>query len=558
MSRTSYVQTTHEVFNQPTPRQDFDAFANDAALVEGVRREAPEWVEARVSPYGAVVGSARVQTWAAQANKFAPELRSHDRYGHRVDEVDYHPAYHELMREAMAHEVHSLTWTQGAREERGGHVAHAALLYLHAQAEPGTSCPLTMTHASVPALRAQPELAALWEPRLCGTDYDPRCIPASDKKSATIGMAMTEKQGGSDVRANTTRAQPIDLPGPGHAYELTGHKWFCSAPMSDAFLTLAQTHHGLSCFLVPRFLPDGNRNRFLIQRLKDKLGNRSNASSEIEYDRTFAQLVGEEGRGVPTIIQMVAQTRVDCAAGSAGLMRKALCEAIHHSRERSAFGKRLSEHALMQSVLADMALEVEAATALFLRVARSYDDGRTKEMERVLARSATPIAKYWVTHRTPRLTFEAMECLGGAGYVEESGLPLLYREAPVNSIWEGSGNVQCLDVLRALGRDPAALEALLGELDEARGADATLDAVISELKHAFPDVTQLTSLEARARYLVERFALTLAASLLFRHAPEFVASAFCATRLGGQGGAEYGAFSANIESEHIIERALAG
>ena len=556
MSRHSYVQTTHEVFNQPTPRQDFDAFSNDAALVEGARREAPQWVEPKLAAYGPRVGSAQTQEWAALANKFTPELRSHDRFGHRVDEVDYHPAYHALMQQAMEHELHSLTWTQGAREEKGGHVAHAALLYLHAQAEPGTSCPLTMTHASVPALRVQPELASLWEPRVCGAAYDARCAPASDKRSATIGMAMTEKQGGSDVRANTTRAQPIDLAGPGKSYELSGHKWFCSAPMSDAFLTLAQTHHGLSCFLVPRFLPDGTRNRFLIQRLKNKLGNRSNASSEIEYDRTFAQLVGEEGRGVPTIIQMVAQTRVDCAAGSAGLMRQALCEAIHHTRERSAFGRRLVEQPLMQSVLADMCLEVEAATALFLRVARSYDDGRTDEHERAFARAATPIAKYWVTHRAPRLTFEAMECLGGAGYVEESVLPRLYREAPVNSIWEGSGNVQCLDMLRALARDPAALEALFDELEQARGAERALDAAIHELKHRFGDVEQLSSLEARARQLVERFATALCASLLFRHAPEFVAQGYGETRVGGQGGAEYGAFSAQLESAKLIARAL--
>jgi putative acyl-CoA dehydrogenase len=328
--------------------------------------------------------------------------------------------------------------------------------------------------------------------------------------------------------------------------------------MSDAFLTLAQAEAGLSCFLVPRFRPDGTRNRFLIQRLKNKLGNRSNASSEIEYERTFAQLVGAEGRGVPTIIQMVAQTRVDCAAGSAGLMRHALGEAIHHARGRSAFGKRLAEQALMQSVLADMALEVEAATALFLRVARSYDDARQDEAARALARAVTPIAKYWVTHRTPKFTFEAMECLGGAGYVEESALPRLYREAPVNSIWEGSGNVQCLDVLRALARDPAALSALLSEVELARGVSPILDSAVSELKRGFGVVSHMASLEAHARYWVERFALTLSASLLLRNAPEFVGQAYCATRLGGQGGAEYGAFSAMIESQALIERALPG
>jgi putative acyl-CoA dehydrogenase len=552
------VETTHAVTNQATPRVDFDAYVSDHALREGARREAPAWVDDRLAAYGTVVGSAQTQDWAAQANKFPPELRSHDRYGHRVDEVDYHPAYHALMQQAMAHEVHSLTWTVGARHPKGGHVAHAALLYLHAQAEPGTSCPLTMTHASVPALRVQPEIAAAWEPRVSGTVYDPRCIPASEKASATIGMAMTEKQGGSDVRANTTRARALGKPGPAQAYELTGHKWFCSAPMSDAFLTLAQADGGLSCFLVPRFLPDGARNRFLIQRLKNKLGNRSNASSEIEYDRTYAELVGEEGRGVPTIIQMVAQTRVDCAAGSAGLMRHALAEAIHHARGRSAFGKRLVEQALMQSVLADMALEVEAATILFLRVARGYDDARSDEAARAFARVATPIAKYWVTHRTPQLTFEAMECLGGAGYVEESALPRLYREAPVNSIWEGSGNVQCLDVLKALAKDPAGLAALLAELEIAKGEHVALDAALRDTKAEFANAANLGAREGQARFWVERLAKMLSASLLLRSAPDFVSQAYCATRLGGQGGAEYGAFSASVESVKLIERALPG
>ncbi len=556
MSHRSYVETTHQVTNQPPPRVDFDAYASDPVLREAARREAPAWVEGRLSAYGPVVGSAQTQEWAAQANKYTPELRSHDRYGHRVDEVDFHPAYHALMRQAMAHEVHSISWTEGASHERGGHVAHAALIYLHAQAEPGTSCPLTMTHASVPALKVQPSLAAAWVPRVCATQYDPRCIPAAEKSSATIGMAMTEKQGGSDVRANTTRARALGKAEPGEAYELTGHKWFCSAPMCDAFLTLAQTDRGLSCFLVPRFLPDGTRNRFLIQRLKNKLGNRSNASSEIEYERTYAELIGEEGRGVATIIQMVAQTRVDCAAGSAGLMRHALAEAIHHARGRSAFGRRLAEQALMQSVLADMALEVEAATSLALRLARSYDDARTDEAARAFARASTPIAKYWVTHRAPQLTFEAMECLGGAGYVEESALPRLYREVPVNSIWEGSGNVQCLDVLKAMAKDPAALAALFAEIELARGGHVALDAALRDTKAELADASKLAAREGQARYWVERLAKMLSASLLLRHAPDFVAQGYCATRLGGQGGSEYGAFSAELACVKLIERAL--
>jgi putative acyl-CoA dehydrogenase len=556
MSRMSYVVTTHEVKNQPSPREDFDAFTSDAALREGLSQQAPSWVVPKVAAYGPLVGSTQTQSWAALANKHTPELRTHDRYGHRVDEVDYHPSYHALMSQAMRHEVHSLTWTLGERHGTGGHVAHAALSYLHAQAEPGTACPLTMTHACVPALRMQPELAALWEPRVTAASYDERCMPAADKSSATIGMAMTEKQGGSDVRENSTTAKPLGQAGPGQAYELTGHKWFCSAPMSDAFLTLAQTPAGLSCLLVPRFLPDGTRNRFLIQRLKNKLGNRSNASSEIEYDRTYAQLVGEEGRGVPTIIQMVAQTRVDCAAGSAGLMRHALAEAIHHARGRRAFGKRLAEHSLMQSVLADMALEVEAATALWLRVARSYDDARQDEAARALSRAATPIAKYFITHRTPQLTFEAMECLGGAGYVEESAMPRLYREAPVNSIWEGSGNVQCLDVLRAMSREPSTFDALLAEIDSARGENRVLDEAVSDLKRGFAQVSRSSQLEAQARYWVERLALCLSASLLVRTAPAFVADAYCSTRLPGRAGTEYGALSVTIEAEQLIERAL--
>ncbi len=550
----SYVETTHPVFNQPSPREDYDAFHTDLALREAVAREAPAWVTPKVSSYGPIVGSRETQELAALANKFSPELRTHDRYGHRIDEVEFHPAYHTLMEQATAHGVHSLTWSEG---KRGGHVAHAALSYLHTQAEAGTSCPLTMTHASVPSLRVQPELAAFWEPKVSCAAYDKRMIPAHEKTSATIGMAMTEKQGGSDVRANTTRAVPISASGPGQAYELTGHKWFCSAPMSDAFLTLAQTDSGPSCFLVPRFLPDGTRNRFFLQRLKNKLGNRANASSEVEYDRTFAQLIGEEGRGVRTILEMVGQTRVDCAAGSAGLMRQGVTEAIHHCRERSAFGKRLSEQALMQSVLADLCLEVEAATALAMRVARSHDDAHSDPESRAFARIATPIAKYWVTHRAPQALFEAMECLGGGGYVEESALPRLYREAPVNSIWEGSGNVQCLDVLRALSREPECFEALALEIR--RGLCGEVDethAALRAITQSLTDPAELPLLERRARYIVERLATALCGSLLVRHAPSFVADAYVATRLAGGRGSEYGSLGVDLDATRILERAL--
>ena len=543
----SYVRTTHDVTNQPPPLGDYDAYSLDLALRENALREGGSWVCDKLSAYGPEVGSSALREQAELANKHAPELRTHDRFGHRIDEVSFHPAYHVLMQLGMKHEVHSLTWSS---KLKGGHVAHAALIYLHAQLEAGTSCPLTMTHAAVPSLRVQPELSALWLPRLLGRSYDARAIEASHKHSATIGMAMTEKQGGSDVRANTSTARPEQSRGPGAGYRLTGHKWFCSAPMSDAFMTLAQSTGGLSCFLVPRFLPDGTRNRFFIQRLKDKLGNRSNASSEIEYDDTFGVLVGEDGRGVATILQMVAQTRVDCAAGSAGLMRQALVEAIHHTRHRAAFGKRLVEQPLMQSVLADLALEAEASLALTLRVARSYDHAEREE-ERLFARIATPLAKYWVTHRTPGFAFEAMECLGGSGYVEESGLPRIYREAPVNSIWEGSGNVQCLDVLRVLAREPDALEALFAELSQA-SANAVLrqrcDALRTLLKH--PE-----ELLPRARFLVEELSLCLSASLLLRHAPEFVADAYVGARLGSRG-LQYGSLLSKIDTAALLERAL--
>jgi putative acyl-CoA dehydrogenase len=543
-----YVQTTHEVTNQPPALADYDAYSSDAALAGCIDRDAAPWVVEKLTRYGRIVASAETIELGFEANRHPPELRTHDRFGHRIDEVAYHPAYHALMRQAMAHEVHSVAWT---RPGPGAHVAHAALVYLHAQAEAGSGCPLTMTHAAIPALRLEPTVAARWEPHVLATSYDESNRPYAEKRSATIGMAMTEKQGGSDVRANSTQARPLDRRGAGEPYELHGHKWFCSAPMSDAFLTLAHAEQGLSCFLVPRWLPDGSRNRILIQRLKDKLGNRSNASSEIEYDRTWATLIGEEGRGVAAILQMVAQTRVDCAAGSAGLMRQALVQAVHHARHRSAFGARLSEQPLMQRVLADMALEVEAATLLSLRVARAYDDA-AHERARLFARGATAIAKYFVTHRAPALAFEAMECLGGAGYVEESVLPRIYREAPVNSIWEGSGNVQCLDVLRALHKQPELAEALLAEVAEARGGSRELDETHAQLARELSDKSDL---EGGARRLVERLALALSASLLVRHAPPFVADAYCASRLAGARGLEYGTLSAKVDARAIVDRA---
>ncbi|MDN5870922.1 MAG: acyl-CoA dehydrogenase family protein, partial [Nitrococcus sp.] len=461
------------------------------------------------------------------------------------DEVHYHPAYHELMRLAVRHGVHNIAWT---RQGEGGHVAHVAALYLLTQPEQGVCCPITMTHAVVPALRLEPALADFWEPKIRAREYDPRCLPASEKAGVTFGMAMTEKQGGSDVRANTTRAQALG----GDEYELTGHKWFCSAPMSDAFLTLAQTPAGLTCFLVPRWRPDGTRNPFFIQRLKDKLGNRANASAEIEYCNTWARRLGEEGRGVRAIIEMVHQTRLDAATAPVGMMRQAWVQALHHARHRSAFGKPLSEQPLMRYLLADLALELEAEVALVLRIARSFDHAEKDPEERLLGRVGTAVAKYWTNKRAPQFIYEAMECLGGNGYVEESILPRLYREAPVNSIWEGSGNVICLDVLRAMEREPQTIPAFLWEVESARGGHRRLDAAIVRLKQEFAKREQA---EARARRITELMALTLQASLLVRHAPAVVAHAFCESRLGESAGLLYGTLAPEVGVDAILERA---
>jgi putative acyl-CoA dehydrogenase len=425
------------------------------------------------------------------------------------------------------------------------------LEYLYYQQEAGVGCPLTMTFAAVPALRKQPEIADEWIPRITSNVYDPRFIPAAQKRGALIGMAMTEKQGGSDVRANTTRARAIGHGGPGGEYLLTGHKWFCSAPMNDAFLTLAQAERGLSCFLVPRWRPDGTRNSIAIQRLKDKLGNRSNASSEIEYRDTWAQLVGEEGRGVPTIIEMVNHTRLDCVIGSAALMRQAIAQAVHHAAHRRAFGKLLIDQPAMQNVLADLALECEAATALMLRLARAYDRA-DDERERAFSRIATAVAKFWVCKRTPQLVAEALECLGGNGYVEESIMPRLYREAPLNSIWEGSGNVMCLDVLRAIHREPKSLEALTAELQSAKGMNADYDRFLAQLE---ADLHDPNDAELRARHIVECLALALEASVLLNAKNSQIADAFIASRLAGRRTGIYGTLSAGTPFRAIVDRA---
>jgi putative acyl-CoA dehydrogenase len=541
---------THEVLNQATPLENHNAFASDRVLVEAVDREGAEWAADDLREVGAFAGSALAQRWGREANENPPKLRTHDRFGHRIDEVEFHPAWHELMKAGVGFGVHSLPW----RESRtGAHAARAATFMCFGQAEAGVGCPLSMTYSAIPALRAQPELAAEWEPRLTANAYDgERLRPAPDKAGALCGMAMTEKQGGSDVRANTTVAKAVNGGGPGGEYELTGHKWFMSAPMCDVFLVLAQAPGGLSCFLMPRFTPDGERNRIHLQRLKDKLGNRSNASSEVEFRGAWAQLIGEEGRGVPVIIEMVNHTRLDCTLGAATGMRVGTAQAIHQCSQRAAFGKLLVEQPLMQNVLADLAIESEAATIAAMRLARSYDEAGAGDREAIeLRRLANAVLKYWTTKRAPVHAAEALECFGGNGYIEESGMPRLYRETPLNSIWEGSGNVQCLDVLRGMAKSPTSVEAFFAEVGAAAGADERLDLATSELREELRD---LEAIESRARRVVEWMALVLQGSLLIRFGDEAVAQAFCASRLGGDAGRAFGTLPPGVDFARIIAR----
>ncbi|MFJ8082519.1 DNA alkylation response protein [Streptomyces sp. NPDC096205] len=536
---------THDVTNQPPPLAPYDA-SEDVALLEGLRREGAGWAEPDVRRLGLLAGGAEAQEWGEQANRHEPELRTHDRWGNRVDEVEFHPSWHRLMGVAVAEGLAGAPW---ADDRPGAHVARTAGGLVWGHSEAGHGCPTSMTYAAIPALRREPELAKVYEPLLTSREYDPGLRVPAQKRGLLAGMGMTEKQGGSDVRTNTTAATPTSESG---VYTLRGHKWFTSAPMCDVFLVLAQAPGGLSCFLVPRVLPDGTRNAFRIQRLKDKLGNRSNASSEPEFDGTVAWLVGPEGQGVKTIIEMVNCTRLDCVMASATLMRRTLVEAGHHARHRSAFGARLADQPLMRNVLADLALESEAATTLTLRLAGAADRAvRGDEGERAFRRIATAVGKYWVTKRGPAFTAEALECLGGNGYVEDSSMPRHYREAPLLSIWEGSGNVNALDVLRALTRDPRTSEALFAELALAQGADARLDAAVSRLKEGLT-----TASESSARRLVEAMALALQASLLVRHAPPAVADAFCATRLAGDWGHAFGTLPDSADLEGILGRAL--
>ena len=523
----------HEVQNQPPPLEGVDLFSTDRALKEAVVRECAGWASSGLAEYGAVLGSAETLEWGALANANPPVLHTHDRYGHRRDEVEFHPAWHNMMRLAVEHGVHSSPW---ANPRKGAHAARAAAAMLASECEAGHVCPVSMTYSSVPVLGRDPELAREWEPRIHSTSYDPSFQPAPQKKGALIGMAMTEKQGGSDVRANSTRAEPI---GKGE-YILNGHKWFCSAPMCDAFLVLAQASAGLSCFFLPRWTPDGRRNAFHLQRLKSKLGNRSNASSEVEFDGAWTRRIGEEGRGVATIIEMVHHTRLDCVIGGAALMRRALIEALHHARHRSAFGRKLIDQPLMQNVLADLAVESEAATVLMMRIARAFDEG-----DRTFARLAVAAGKYWVSKRTPAHVAEALECLGGNGYVEESAMPRLYREAPLNSIWEGSGNVIALDVLRAIKKEPEALDRVLQEIRLAN--DPRIEKFASNI-HA-------GVMEAEARRFAERIAMALQASLLMRFSPPAIADAFCASRLDGDWGRAFGTLPSGVDFRTVIDLA---
>ena len=548
---------THEVFNQSPPLQGYNVFSADAALVEAVDREGAAWAEPELERLGVLAGSAGSQELGRLANEHRPLLQTHDRYGHRLDVVEYHPAYHQLMTTALRHGLHAGPW---ADPRPGAHVARAAKVMVWYQVDAGHICPVSMTYAVVPAIRHQPEVARVWEPMIHSTTYDPANVPASQKSGVTCGMALTEKQGGSDVRANTTRAEPMG-DGTDRLYRLIGHKWFCSAPMSDGFLMLAQARRGISCFLVPRWNHDGSRNPIRIQRLKDKLGDRSNASSEIELQGATGELVGEEGRGIRTIIEMVNHTRLDCILGSAAVMRQGVAEAAWHAVHRSVFGKVLAEQPLMANVLADLAIESEAATAAALRLARAYDaagdtgsgaGGRTgDEHEARLQRLLTPVVKYWTCKRAPQHSAEALECLGGNGFVEDSGMPRLFRQSPVNGVWEGSGNVICLDVLRALSREPETIEAFWAEVALADGGDARLARAVDDL-HV--DLSEAETLEVRARSVVERMALVFQASLLVRFAPRAVADAFCGSRLGEAGAGAFGTLPAGTDTTSILAR----
>jgi len=547
---TAYWAETHEVINQPVALENYNSYGQDTALQQAVKSNGAGWAEADLLRFGERTGSAEVIEWGFLANENKPVLHTHNRHGARVDEVRFHPAYHQLMDLAIKEGLHADHWTQ---PKIGAHVARAAKYYLLAQVEMGHGCPITMTSAAIPALKNQLDLFKTWAPKIMADTYDPRNIPDGEKGGLTIGMAMTEKQGGSDVRTNTTRAYAVGAGGPGAAYELVGHKYFVSAPMCDAFLVLAQTDSGVSCFLVPRWRPDGSKNPLQVQKLKNKMGNASNASSETELRGALGWMVGAEGRGVAAILDMVAMTRFDCMVGSSAGMRQAVVQAAHHCGQRTAFGNLLSKQPLMQNVLADLILESEAALAMTMRIARALDNSETDAQEKSLVRISTAVGKYWICKRAPGHAFEAMECIGGSGVMEDCIMPRLFRESPVNSIWEGSGNIQCLDMLRAIGKNPHSLEAFMVEMGTAKGMNAHLDRAINDLGGCFRNQNDM---EYHARTITEKMALAIQASCLVQYSEAHIADAFCATRLAENNrGRVYGTLPAGIDCEAIIKRA---
>ncbi|MDP2407029.1 MAG: isovaleryl-CoA dehydrogenase [Hydrogenophaga sp.] len=543
------MSATHEVFNQVDPLVDVNLFAGNRAMQDALRFNAPSLDTAPLQALGQQVGSAEMQTHARLANVFTPQLKSHDRFGHRMDQVEFHPSYHALMTAATAAGLHGTPWGEGAANP---HLSRAAGFMLFTELEPSTLCPISMSYAVTPALKDNPAIYRDWAPQLTSRAYDPALKRWKDKAGVTMGMGMTEKQGGSDVRANTTQAVPAGSDDWGQRFSVTGHKWFFSAPMCDAFLILAQTPSGLSCLFLPRVLPDGSMNQLFIQRLKDKLGNKANASSEVEFAGATAWLVGEEGRGVPQILAMGTMTRLDCALGTSGLMRQALSIALNHTSQRMAFGKKLIDQPLMKNVLADLALESEASTALALRLARSFDrpgDAHEQAMQRLL----TPVAKFWICKRGSHFAEEAMECLGGNGYVEEGGegiVARIYREMPVNSIWEGAGNIMALDLLRALRKADAAA-ALAHELAPAKGLHPALD----HMAESLPIRVEQMATEMEARRLAQDVALAVQAALLAQTAPAAVFGAFCESRLAGHWGHSFGSLGAGVDFDAIIARA---
>ncbi|MCF6216741.1 MAG: acyl-CoA dehydrogenase family protein [Emcibacter sp.] len=547
---TAYWAETHDVANQPPALENYNCYEQDIALQQSVQVNGAAWAETELHKFGAITGSAEVIEWGFQANENKPVLHTHDRHGKRVDEVRFHPAYHKLMALAIKEGLHASHWRD---PKAGAHVARAAKYYMMAQVEIGHCCPITMTSAAIPALKNQSDLFNHWAPRIMARNYDPRNVADGKKQGLTIGMAMTEKQGGSDVRSNSTRAFAVEAGGPGGLYELVGHKYFVSAPMCDAFLVLAQTQTGVSCFLVPRWRPDGSKNPLQIQKLKNKMGNVSNASCETELRGAQGWMVGDEGRGVAAILNMVSMTRFDCMIGSASGMRQAVAQVTHHCASREAFGKILNEQPLMQNTLADLILESEAALALTMRIARALDNSENDEQEKLLVRMSTAVGKYWICKRAPGHAYEAMECIGGSGVMEDNIMPRLFRESPINSIWEGSGNVQCLDMLRAMNKNPGSFEAFMSEMEGAKGANRYLDQAINDLGKHFVNQDDM---EYRARIIVGKMALAIQASSLIQYADAQVAEAFCAARLSGENmGWVYGTLPMGIDCPAIIERA---